>query len=39
MDKIITYEYGDHNSEVLRLLHPGHLTKTADYSENLLKYI
>ena len=39
MDKIITYEYGDHNSEVLRLLHPGRLTKTADYSEELLEYI
>ena len=39
MDKIITYEYGDHNSEVLELLHPGHLTKKANYSENLIEFI
>jgi hypothetical protein len=39
MDKIITYTYGDHDSEVFKLLHPGSLTKTAEYSDTLLDFI
>ena len=39
MDKIITFNYGDNDSEVLKLLHPGHLTKTAEYSEELNDFL
>ena len=39
IEKILTYDYGDNNSDVLRLLHPGHLTKTAEYSDELNSYI
>jgi len=39
MDKIITFNYGDNDSEVLKLLHPGHLTKTAEYSDELNEYL
>ena len=39
MDKIITYTYGDHDSEVFKLLHPGSLSKTAEYSSSLLEFI
>lgn len=39
MDKIITYTYGDNDSEVLKLVHPGSMTKTADYSEDLIHFI
>lgn len=39
IEKVLTYDYGDNNSEILRLLHPGHLTKTAEYSDELSGFI
>ena len=39
IEKLLTYDYGDNNSEVLQLLHPGHLTKTAGYSDELQSFI
>ena len=40
MDKILQYEYGDHNSEVFTLVHPGSLTKVASsYSDELKDFI
>lgn len=39
MDKRVDYIYGDHNSSVLTLIHPGHLTKTAEISEELQQFV
>jgi len=39
MEKLITFNYGDNDSEVFKLLHPGHLTKTASYSDELNEYL
>ena len=39
IEKVLTYDYGDNNSEILQLLHPGHLTKTAEYSDELNGFI
>ena len=39
MDKLITFNYGDNDSEVFKLLHPGHLTKTAEYSDELNEFL
>ena len=40
MNKILEYEYGDHHSEVLTLVHPGNLRKEASaYSEVLQEFL
>ena len=39
MDNILEYHYGDHNSEVLTLLHPSNLSKTAGYAEDVMEFI
>ena len=40
MNKILEYEYGDHDSEVLTLIHPGNLRKQASsYSDALQEFI
>jgi len=40
VDKILEYEYGDHNSEVLTLIHPSNLRKKASaYSEVLQEFL
>jgi len=39
INKEIDFFYGDNNSEVMSLIHPGHMYKTAEYSEELRKCI
>jgi len=40
LDKVLEYEYGDHNSEVFTLVHPGNLRKEASaYSDMLQEFI
>lgn len=39
MIKYIDYIYGDSNSSVLELVHPGALVKTAEYSSEIVEFI
>jgi hypothetical protein len=39
MDKIIEYEYGDQNSEIISLISSDNLVKKAEYSDELKEYI
>lgn len=39
IDKVITYIYGDNNSEVMRLIHPNALEKTAEISDDIISFI
>lgn len=39
MDKIIEYQYGDHNSEVISLISSENLHKKAEYSDELKEYV
>ena len=40
MNKVLEYEYGDHDSEVLTLIHPGNLRKKAStYSDVLQEFL
>jgi len=39
MDKIIEYQYGDHNSEVVSLISSQNLHKKAEYSDELKEYV
>ncbi|MBC8437007.1 hypothetical protein H8D85_01640 [bacterium] len=39
MDKILEYHYGDHNSEVLTLIDSKHMSKIAEYSEDIQSFV
>lgn len=39
IEKNLDFFYGDNDSEVLTLIHPGHFYKTAEYSDELRDYV